>query len=245
MTKPAPNFDFIARPYRWFEYLTFGPYLERCRFSRLPEITGARRALVIGDGDGRFLTRLLQSNPDVLVDVIDLSPGMLKLLEQRVRNLGTEAHSRVAIHRADVRDFSPPESFTATGYDLVVTHFFLDCLTHLDLSRLTATLRPHLVPGARWLVSEFQVPEGGIVEPLSRFLVRSLYRAFGILTGLEVRELPAWDMLLERSGFSRFDERSWLGGLLTSEIWTFMATSAAADDSYAKDGPSFSPAGPF
>jgi SAM-dependent methyltransferase len=219
--RPVPNFDLIARPYRWLEYLTFGPLLERCRFYRLPELTTARRALVIGDGDGRFTARLLNINPEILIDVIDLSPAMLRLLEARVRKLGPEAHSRLALRCLDARDFSPPETAETTGYDLIVTHFFLDCLTHDDLRRLLTALLPHIAPEARWLVSEFQIPESGLSAAASRLVVSTLYRAFGLLTGLEVHELPAWDILLENSGFSRHDQRTWLGGLLTSEVWTY------------------------
>ncbi len=69
-TSPS-NFDRIARPYRWLEYLSFGPMLERCRFYRIPQLTAARRALVLGDGDGRFLARLLTCNPEVQVDAVD------------------------------------------------------------------------------------------------------------------------------------------------------------------------------
>ena len=61
--KPAANFDLIARPYRWLEYLTFGPALARCRNHFLPQLTDRRAALVLGDGDGRFLARLLAPTP--------------------------------------------------------------------------------------------------------------------------------------------------------------------------------------
>ena len=230
-TKSGPDFDLIARPYRWMEYATFGPLLERARFCRIPELETVRRALVMGDGDGRFVARFLKENPEVLVDVVDLSPKMLGLLEARVRKLGPEAHSRIAILRADIRDFSPPETAPATGYDLVVTHFFLDCLTPFDLEGLLSRLGPHLAPGARWLVSEFQIPESGFAAGMSRLVVSGLYQAFRLLTGLEVRELPAWERLLERFGFSRCEQRTWLGGLLTSEIWKRKATDTGFEDS--------------
>ena len=31
MRTTPPNFNFIARPYRWLEYLTLGKSLENCR----------------------------------------------------------------------------------------------------------------------------------------------------------------------------------------------------------------------
>ena len=85
--RPA-NFDHIARPYRWLEYLTFGPYLERCRFHFLDQLKRHRRALILGDGDGRFTARLLATNPQISVDAVDSSAAMLNLLSERVSRLG-------------------------------------------------------------------------------------------------------------------------------------------------------------
>ena len=67
------NFDRIARPYRWLEYLSLGRALERCRFHFLPRLRDCRRALVLGDGDGRFTAKLLDANPSVQVDAVDIS----------------------------------------------------------------------------------------------------------------------------------------------------------------------------
>ena len=47
-----------------------------------------------------------------------------------------------------------------------------------------------------------------------------LYRAFGLLTGLAVRALPDYDAALCTAGFKLAKKRSWLGGLLVSELWS-------------------------
>jgi hypothetical protein len=48
------NFDRVARPYHWLEYITFGPWLARCRGAQLAHLTGARHALLFGDGSDAF-----------------------------------------------------------------------------------------------------------------------------------------------------------------------------------------------
>jgi len=214
-----PDFDRIARPYRWLEYLSFGPMLERCRFYRLPELADAQRALVLGDGDGRFLARLLKSNPRLRADAVDLSPAMLQLLSNRVAEAG--ALDRVALHCTDAREFFPTAS-----YDLVVTHFFLDCFTTDELRMLASRIRSHLTPGARWVVSEFATPSGVVSLP-ARLLVWTLYLAFGLLTGLKVRRLPDYTAALKGAGLSRSAKQSWLRGLLVSELWESGATNDA------------------
>jgi ubiquinone/menaquinone biosynthesis C-methylase UbiE len=208
-----PNFDRIARPYRWLEYLTFGPILEHCRFHFIPEVQEARRALVLGDGDGRFLARMLTTNPTLHADVVDLSPTMLALLRARITRIG--AVDRVTLCCADATAFTPSGS-----YDLIVTHFFLDCFTTEQLERLSARIRPHLLPNARWIVSEFAIPSGPMSLP-ARFIIRGLYAAFRLLTGLRIHSLPDHAAALAAAGLTVTARHCWLGGLLISELWEF------------------------
>ncbi|HTZ89123.1 MAG TPA: class I SAM-dependent methyltransferase [Alloacidobacterium sp.] len=215
---PAPpaNFDHIARPYRWLEYLSFGPMLERCRFRHISQLASSRRALVYGDGDGRFLARLLVANPHLHADVIDLSPAMLRLLESRVSAVG--ARNRIRIHRADALAFEP------TGnYDLVVTHFFLDCFSTAEVLVLAQKIRPHIAADALWLVSEFAIPRGPAAIP-AKSIVAALYSAFGLLTGLRTRTLPDHASTLTHIGFTVVHRKTFLGGLLISELWKAEST---------------------
>jgi SAM-dependent methyltransferase len=197
------------------EYVSFGRALERCRFAQLPSLLEARQALVYGDGDGRFLELLLQCNPGIHVDVVDSSAAMLALARARVLRVG--AGDRVRFFQTDALRFSPPEQ-----YDLVVTHFFLDCFDEAELEILLQRVRPHVRAGALWLVSEFAIPRGWAEMP-SRALITGLYGAFALLTGLRTRSLPDYAGLLRQAGFARRCERSWLHGLLRSEIWTLQA----------------------
>lgn len=205
------NFDRIARPYRWLEYLSFGPMLERCRFYRIPQLADARRALVLGDGDGRFLARLLACNPELHVDAVDQSAAMLRLLERRVA--AVEAGERVRVHQSDAQAFAP-----AGAYDLVVTHFFLDCFTTEEVQRLAEGIRPHLAPGALWLVSEFAIPRGLAALP-AKSIVAALYGAFRLITGLRVHTLPDYSGALIQAGFELEERKPFLAGLLVSDTW--------------------------
>ncbi len=219
MTPPNPgrrrvslrrvSFDTIARPYRWMEYASFGRLLERCRFRQLGEVTNVQRALVFGDGDGRFLARLLIANPHVEVDAVDGSAAMLALTAGRIGQ-----QSRVRLHHADALAFAP-----SGHYDLIVTHFFLDCLTSAEIETLLKRIEPHLRPGARWLLSEFAVPHRQPAAWLARLLIALLYRAFGVLTGLRTRTMPDYPMLFERAGWFPELRHTFLGGILVSELW--------------------------
>lgn len=222
----AANFDRIAAPYRWLEYLTFGPALTRCRNHFLPALADRRRALIFGDGDGRFTARLLASNPHLQADAVDFSPGMLTLLTRRAHAAHPTSATRLHTHIADARHFVP-----TSRYDLVVTHFFLDCLTEPELHALAARLQPHLTATSVWVISDFRLPTGAVRLP-AQALVRSLYFAFRVLTGLRTARLPDHAAALTSIGLTRTAQHLSLGGILTTELWspacTYTSTAGPA-----------------
>jgi ubiquinone/menaquinone biosynthesis C-methylase UbiE len=193
------------------EWLSFGPSLWRCRRAFLSDLMLSRRALILGDGDGRFTARLLKENSSVHADAVDASSAMLS---QLIRRCGSNA-DRVQPNLADARAFILP----SRNYDLIVTHFFLDCLTSNEVASLATRLRAHVRPGAAWLVSEFAIPQSWFGRVFARPLVAILYLAFGILTGLKVRHLPNHRKAFAQAGFTLRKHRRWLCGLLVSELW--------------------------
>jgi len=108
---------------------------------------------------------------------------------------------------------------------LVVAHFFLDCLSTREVFTLVERIRHILAPGALWIVSEFAVPPGWFGRLIAEPIVRSLYLAFGLLTGLRPRALPDHASALRTAGFTPIERRTRLGGLLVSELWTAGAVS--------------------
>lgn len=208
---PPPNLNPLASLYRWMEWFTFGPALDRCRRAFLPQLLASRRALALGDGDGRFTARLLHANRQVRIDVVDASSAMLRLL---LRRTGPHA-ARVRAHCADARLWQPGSE----TFDLVYAHFFLDFLTPGEVRALARRLRPAVSPSALWVVSEFVIPPTLFGRLVARPVVAALYRAFGLLTGLKVRRLPNHPRALARSGFTLASRRTFLCGLLSSELW--------------------------
>ena len=194
------NCDRIARWYRWIEYAGFGRALERRREAFLSDVADARRVLALGDGDGRALAALLAAAPHACVDYIDVSARMLDLARARA------GAKRVHYRCEDARTAPLP----ATEYDLIVTHFFLDCFDETDLEPLIARLADAATPQARWLISEFRG---------NGWLVRALYFFFRLTTGLRTRRLVDHHPLLKRRGFRLVRcEDAWRG-LLASELW--------------------------
>jgi ubiquinone/menaquinone biosynthesis C-methylase UbiE len=196
------------------EYGAFGGQLQRRRLRFLADVAGARRTIVLGEGDGRFLVQLVGQNRQAgtagwTIDYVDLSGRMLDLARSRA---GTE---NVAYLLADARTLPLPEA----GYDLIVTHFFLDCLEQAEASRLVERMAAAARPDARWLISEFRVPGSGWSAGPARWLVAFLYLFFRATTGLRTARLVDHHPLLARQGFRlKRSESAWFG-LLASELW--------------------------
>jgi len=215
----GPNFDLIARPYRWLEYLTLGRALERCRLHYLPNLLQQRQALILGDGDGRFLAQLLARNPHLQADAVDTSATMLRLLRQRCESTDPNTTARLQTHQASALTV-PIE---AKSYDLIVTHFFLDCLSQPELESLVARITPNLTPGTLWLISDFRIP-GGLKRLPAKFIIRVLYLAFRVLTGLRTNRLPDHTAALTQAGLARIAHKHRLAGLLVTELWQTSTT---------------------
>jgi trans-aconitate methyltransferase len=212
---PAANFDPLARLYAPLEWLSFGRALSRRRrcFLGDPRLANARHALVLGDGDGRFTAALLDRYPALRITAVDASADMLAELERRVR--ARTPNAALELQRADLRSWPIPRA----TYDLVVSHFVFDCFTTRDVADLVARITPALAPDARWLVSDFAIPAHAIWTPVAKLLLRFLYFAFGLLTGLEVKQLPNYQDALRSARFELVSSETGLGGTLRSELW--------------------------
>jgi hypothetical protein len=136
------------------------------------------------------------------------------MLAVLLRRAGANAR-RVCAHCADARDWQPANP----PYDLVVSHFFLDCLTTKEIRALAAKLQDAVSPSAMWIVSDFAVPNGWFGQWVAHPLVSLLYCGFGLLTGLQIRRLPDHHAALRDAGFVLTQGRRRLCGLLVSEMW--------------------------
>ena len=206
-----PRFDWLAPHYAWVEAVSFGGLLQWCRTALLGDLADARRVLILGEGDGRFLAAFLAANRAATVDVVDASAGMIALARRRVADDG-----RVRWHVADGRSFEPP----AAAFDLIVTNFWLDCFPAATLARLIPRLARGLEPGGRWLVGDFAVPSGGPVRrAAARAALAGMYAAFCLTTRIPAGRLADPAPALRAAGFEVVREERRLGGFLTATVW--------------------------
>ena len=216
----AANFDRLARGYRALEFVAFGRDLERARFSFLERLRDRRSILVLGEGDGRCLERLVALAPHAAIHCLDASPAMIAAASAR---LPVVARSRVTLTCADIFAFD----FDARRYDAVTTFFFLDCFTAEQVRTIVARVTPRLEPGALWLFADFVLPARGWPRRRAQAWLALLYAFFRWQTGLRARALPPSELVIEGAGFARTDAREWQHGLLRSAVWADRRTRPA------------------
>ena len=208
------SFDRIAPFYRSIEAIAAGNQLQECRLAHLSRVDAARNILILGEGNGRFLTECRRSLPKGQITCIDSSSKMLELARRRVKNSGQDPGSIQFIH-ANALEWHPAGPI----YDLIVTHFFLDCFPIKPLETLIRKLSEAATPQAEWLVTDFAMPQSGLRRLRARIIHGLLYCFFGIVSNLPARTLTPPDAFLNAHGFHLQDRitRSW--GLLHSDLW--------------------------
>ncbi len=203
------SFDRVAPHYRWLETVVFGNQLQAARTAFIRQIAPPQRALAVGEGDGRFLEVLLREQQSVRVDCLDSSARMLELARRR---LGEE---RVSYLHGDIRDVTLP----LASYDLVVTHFFLDCFTETTLRRVIEKLSCAANDRATWLIADFCLPSQSRSRMRARLLIAAMYTFFRTVARIEAGRLVDYAPLLRLQRFALTNEQFSPNGMIRAQVW--------------------------
>ena len=203
----------LARVYRLLETFTFGETLQCARVACLSLLADAEEILVLGEGDGRFLHALLAANPSCGVTVVDRSPAMLAFARRR---LVPVQQDRVDFRLEDATRMNFPRQV----FDVVVTHFFLDCFREDTLSDLISKIAASLRSGGRWLLADFVEPRGeGGDAWFQHFALRMLYAFFRSTCGIAARQVVDPREMLSSQGLRETDRNIFARGWIFSSIW--------------------------
>jgi ubiquinone/menaquinone biosynthesis C-methylase UbiE len=209
------SFSALAPFYRPMEFFLAGEKLQRARLQFISELAGARRILLAGEGPGRFLRECAKRFPDAHITVIDDSAKMLEVARRKI-----PASARVEFIHANLLNWKcngPP-------FDAVVSHFFLDCFAKPTLSRVVSNLAAALVPGGKWLLADFQIPESGWQRKRAIAIHAMMYGFFRVATNLPARWWVNPDPALQANGLILKARRFTELGLVHSDFWQHEAT---------------------
>ncbi len=190
------GFDRIAPFYGVFESFLFGSKLQEMRCVYLDQLSERRDILLIGEGTGLFLERLLKVNPKTNVTVVEQSVEMMETSKNRVV---AEDSGRVTFHKVALQEFDSVKRF-----DAVCTFFFWDCFEQSQLRAMLPILSKYTKGESLWIdVDFFEIQQGAPLTKCWHFmLIRVLYGFFGLATGIEARQVVEIEPLAKQNGFS-------------------------------------------
>ncbi|MBK5256818.1 MAG: class I SAM-dependent methyltransferase [Vicinamibacteria bacterium] len=208
--RTARGFDRMAPVYDLLAGLGLGGRIHASQVALLPRLPGAERALVLGDGTGRFLCELLKSGGAAHAVSIDASPCMTRLTAERLMAHGLAERATLRVGGL--------EQLGDERFDLVVTHYFLDLFDNAELGGVAARLETALLPGGHWLFSDFATPGHGCAGLARRSVVAGLYAFFRAACGINARQLPNFDRAFDAIGLERLADESLGAGLLSAAL---------------------------
>jgi len=218
------NFDRIAPFYQLIESATAGSLPHRCRLTHFGFLKGCSNALLLGEGNGRFLIELTKQFPEMQLTVVDSSQRMLDLARKRLQKHNISEQNVTWVNK-DVREWEGE----GQQFDAIVANFFFDCFRPLDLQRVIHGVARLAGPQAVWLIADFQHPRPLLRRIRAEVLLAAMYVFFRKATKLNARTLTDPDEYLEDSGFELRERRTYDWGLLRADVWqhTDMARSRA------------------
>ena len=199
------SYDRFAPFYKFAETLVFGRALQEARCAGLDDVS-PKSVLIIGDGNGRFLEQAFLAWPDANFVSIDSSEGMMRLAKKRIEG------KRVRFIQADV--FDGLQEVGDETFEVIVTHFFLDCFREETLEKLIPMIANKRADSGVWDISDFTDQ-----KLRHRALLWAMYRFFHTFTETPAKRLPDYGVILHRQGMLPERLGSWRSGFLIAQRW--------------------------
>ncbi len=204
-----------ARVYHRLERIAFGDRLQRARTAFLETLTPAllpkSHVLLIGDGDGRFLTSLLQRSPHLTVHYVEPSGSMIKEAQKRV-----SPESQIIWIQEPIQEWLGKTAHSLKEpFSLVSSHFVFDSIPEDQISSIISQIRPLMSHGACWLHSDFDSTS----NHFSAFSVSLMYSFFKIFTPIPRRRLYKFDSHFKKAGLRLTQQESFMKNLIYTQAW--------------------------
>lgn len=210
------NFNLIAGFYDLLARMVFGGAIRRAQMHFIRSLPSEGRVLLIGGGTGWFAEELLRSSA-ITITSVESSAAMT-----------ARAKKRLARFQGRIEHVCEPFEMVAlnSGYDVVITNFFLDLFTEVNLTRVVDRIVTLMRPGAIWIITDFT--KGG--PWWQKAMLYVMYRFFRVTAGIETLRLPAWERLAAQAGYSKCDEKMFYAGFIKTIIGNVTEAGHPAQD---------------
>ncbi|MCF2486915.1 bifunctional 2-polyprenyl-6-hydroxyphenol methylase/3-demethylubiquinol 3-O-methyltransferase UbiG [Dyadobacter sp. CY347] len=203
------NYDRVAGFYDMLSKLVFGNTLMEAQRSVLHFIPEGAKILVAGGGTGAILEEISQIRPyNIDITYIEISQKMLDIAKRR--DVGK---NNVQYMHEAVESFHSVERF-----DMIITSFLFDNFKQDNAEIVFKNLDNKLHSKGFWLFTDFNV-ENKPGKFWQKWLLKSMYLFFGILSDVEAKKLPDTEMLFSKAGFKTVFQKSFYSGFIQSLVY--------------------------
>lgn len=203
------TYDFVAPFYPLLERLAFGGGLTEARSASVRPVASAERALLIGEGNGRFLAHCLKEKIGGSITVVDASKKMLSLVRSRIH--GIKLETKLELIHADFCEWRPSEP----DFDVVVTHFFLDLFRPESQRRIIEKITALSTAKTIWM----NVDSRPVIQSRFHRVIDWLqYRFDQLLSGIEADRHYDCAATIKECGWEVQEEQPSCGGTIFSQL---------------------------
>jgi tRNA (cmo5U34)-methyltransferase len=205
MKSLATGFDRLAPIYDLLAQLVIGKGIRTSQLHFINHLKEKNELLILGGGTGWILPFILEMNPNLRIDYIELSPKMLEKAKSYARGNST------------VRFIEGTEAnIPIKKYDCVITHFYLDLFNDEKLGLVINKIKEALCPGACWIAADFVSD-----KKWHKAVLGIMYKFFSITTGLNTSSLPAWEQGLKYVDGKLIETQMSSRGFIKSVIFNY------------------------
>jgi ubiquinone/menaquinone biosynthesis C-methylase UbiE len=208
-TEGSSTFDLIASSYPLLEQTVFGSTLSQARRFFIPRIAEGNNILLIGEGNGRFLSEMVEQPSSASYTVVDSSARMLEAAARRIATV--DRCSRIEWVHADILEWRSPSAY----YDRVVTHFFLDLFRPSRIPRIIEKISRLAADNTLWINVDFSCENQRLRQKL---LMWAQYRFFRVFARIEASRLFDPSLFLRQAGWERLESRSLEAGWISADL---------------------------
>ena len=211
--EPKPNaggnFNWIAPVYDALAFIVFGRRLQQAQAVFLDTIPANASVLLVGGGTGWLLEEVLKTGQPRRILYLETSAQMLARASRRM--VRHSVLGSVEFRVGDETSLKPDERF-----DVILTPFVLDLFSEKALQiHFIPQLLKVLKPGGLWLVTDFVQPPIGWQKALLWVMIRF----FRLTAEIQIGHLANWQHVLAESGLARTEQKTQVGGMVSTEVW--------------------------
>jgi tRNA (cmo5U34)-methyltransferase len=205
MSTLAIGFNRLAPIYDSLALLVIGKDIRTSQLHFLNHLKEKKELLILGGGTGWILPFILEMNPNLLIDYVELSSKMIDKAKSIVKG------------NSNVRFIEGTEAnIPSKKYDSLITNFYLDLFNDEQIKFVIKKIMGSMATNSCWIATDFVSNKKS-----HKIMLWIMYRFFSFATGLKTTSLPAWEQGLENEGGKLTAAQMNSSGFIKSVIFNF------------------------